>query len=336
MGDILSQNEIDDLLNALNTGEIDVQEIGETSDEKKVRSHDFRKPNKFAKDHLRTLEIIHENYARLMTNFLSGYLRALVHIEVISVEELTYYEFSNSISNPAILGMIDFDPLPGELVMEVAPNIVFSLIDRILGGRGSSSQRSREYTEIEIAIIERLIIQLINLMREPWENVVTVKPKLDKIETNAQFAQIVSPNEMIALATLSCRVGEVEGMINICIPYPALEPVITKLSTKFWFSIKEKEATEENKVALEQKIQNTLIPLKVILGKAGLTVGEVAEIQEGDVIQLDSPINNDLQVYVGDIFKFKARPGVKKNRISIKITGVIREEDDNGGITFTG
>lgn len=330
MGDILSQNEIDELLKALNTGEIDVNQMQTTNEERKIKNHDFRKPNKFAKDHLRTLEIIHENYARMVTNFLSGYLRALVQVEVISVEEITYYEFNNSISNPAILGIVDFSPLPGTGLLEIAPNIVFSLIDRILGGKGSSTQKIREYTEIELAIIERMITQLLNLMKEPWENVTQIKPKLDKIETNAQFAQVISPNEMVALITLSCKIGEIEGMINICIPYPVLESVLPKLSTKFWFSMREKAFTEEGKKALEKKIENTVVPVKAILGKTELTLAEVAEIQVGDVIQLDSNIDKDLDVYVGDIYKFNARAGIKKNRVAIKVTGVIREEEDHG------
>ena len=330
MGDILSQNEIDELLKALNTGEIDVRQMQTTTEEKKIKNHDFRKPNKFAKDHLRTLEIIHENYSRLVSNFLSAYLRTLAQVEVISVEELTYYEFNNSISNPAVLGVIDFSPLPGSVVMELAPNVVFSLIDRILGGNGATSQKIREYTEIELAIIERIIAQLLNLMREPWENVAQIKPRLEKIETNAQFAQVISPNEMTALVTLSARIGEVEGMINLCIPYPVLESIITKLSTKFWFSMREKAFTEESKIALEKKIEFTKIPVRAVLGNAILTVADLVELQIGDVIQLDTNSNQDLRVYVGDIYKFIARPGVRKNKVAIKVTGVIREEEENG------
>lgn len=330
MGDILSQNEIDELLKALNTGEIDVRQMQNASDEKKIKNHDFRKPNKFAKDHLRTLEIIHENYARLLTNFLSGYLRTLAQVEVISVEELSYYEFNNSISNPAILGIIDFSPLPGSVVMELAPNIVFSIIDRILGGKGLTTLKIREYTEIELAIIERLLTQLLGLMREPWENVTQIKPRLEKIETNAQFAQIISPNEMIALITLSTKIADIEGMINLCIPYPVLESIIPKLSTKFWFSMREKVMTEEGKKALETKVEYTKVPVKAILGNAVLTVADLVEIQPGDVIQLDTRVNDDMKVFIGDLYKFKARPGVKNKRMAIKITGVIREEEENG------
>ena len=199
------QSEIDELLKALNTGEIDVYEINNKKRKRKVKLYDFRRPNKFAKDHIKTLNIIHDNYARLITNFLSGYLRTLVQVEVISVEAVTYNEFNNSISNPALFAVIDFSPLPGSIILEISPSIAYALIDRILGGKGNTLEKLRDFTEVEIAIIERIIIQTVNLMREPWENVIEIKPRLEKIETNAQFAQIVSANETIALITLGAK-----------------------------------------------------------------------------------------------------------------------------------
>ncbi len=328
MGDILSQSEIDELLRALNTGEIDVQQMQTTTQEKKIKSHDFRRPSKFAKDHLKTLHIIHENYARLVTNFLSGYLRTLVQVDVISVEPLSYYEFNNSISNPVILAVVDFTPLTGSIIFEVAPNISFALIDRILGGKGYSMERVRGFTEIELAIIERIIIQMLNLMREPWENVIAIRPRLEKIETNAQFAQIISPNEIVALVTLSARVGEVEGMINLCIPHMVVEPIVSKLSTKIWFSTIEKETTKETKENIETKIEQTQVPVRAILGRTVIPVNDFIEIQSGDVIVLDSCVNGDLEVLVGDILKFYAKPGVKKNKVSVKVTEVVGREDE--------
>lgn len=328
MGDILSQNEIDELLKALNTGEIDVHQMQNTTQEKKIKSHDFRRPSKFAKDHLKTLHIINENYSRLVTNFLSGYLRTLVQVEVISVEPLQYLEFTNSISNPVVLGVIDFTPLTGQIILEMAPNIAYALIDRILGGKGNSIEKIRGFTEIELAIIERIIIQILNLMREPWENVISIRPRLEKIETNAQFAQIISPNEIVALVTLSARVGEVEGMINICIPHMVVEPIISKLSTRLWFSSVEKESTKETKDSIESKIENTIIPIKAILGKTTISVNDFVEIQPGDVIPLETLVNGDLEILVGDLLKFYATPGVKKNKVAVKISEVIRREED--------
>lgn len=328
MGDILSQNEIDELLKALNTGEIDVQHMTAKTEEKKVRNHDFRRPSKFAKDHMKTLNIIHDNYARLLTNFLSGYLRTLVQVEVISVEAIAYYEFNNSISNPAVLAIVDFSPLSGSIIFEMAPPIAYALIDRILGGKGYPMDKIREFTEVELAIVERIIVQVLNLMREPWENVIAIRPRLEKIETNAQFAQIISANEMVALITLGAKIGEVEGMINICIPHMVVEPIVSKLSTKFWFSNSEKEKLSENKETIGIKIENTKVPVRAVLGRATILVNDFLELQPGDVIPLDTSVSGKLEILIGDLLKFYGTPGVKKNRVAIKVNEVVRGEEE--------
>lgn len=328
MGDILSQNEIDELLKALNTGELDVQQMQTTTQEKKIKSHDFRRPSKFAKDHIKTLNIIHDNYARLVTNFLTGYLRTLVQVDVVTVEALPYSDFSNSVSNPVVLAVIDFSPLTGSIILEIEPHIAFALVDRILGGKGTSMEKVREFTEIELAIIERIIIQILNLMREPWENVISIRPRLEKIETNAQFAQIVSLNEIVALITLSARVGDVEGMINICIPHMVVEPIVSKLSTRFWFSNTQKEPTKDMKDVIESKVQYTEVPLKAILGRTTVSVADVIELQPGDVLPLDTNVNEDMEVLVGELLKFYAKPGVRKNKVALKISKVVKREDE--------
>lgn len=328
MGDILSQNEIDELLRALTTGDIDVQQIQNTNTEKKIKIHDFKKPPKFANDHKRTLQFINENYARLVQSFLSGYLRSLVQVDVLSVDALQYSEFSNSLANPVVLAIVDFSPLNGSIIFEMDPSIAFALIDRILGGKGSAMDRVRSFTEIEIAIIERIIIQILNLMREPWESIIALRPRLEKIETNAQFAQIINPTEMVALITLNVVVGEVKGMINICIPHLVVEPIMPKLSTRLWFTNIENEKIQHNKQDIEFKIENTYVPVKAVLGKTTINISDFLDLQSGDVIPLETNINGDLEVLVGDLPKFYAKPGVKRNKVAVKITDVIRREED--------
>ncbi len=328
MGDILSQNEIDELLKALNTGEIDFQQMQTTTSEKKVKNHDFRRPSKFAKDHLRTFQIIHDTYARLLTNFLSGYLRTLVQVEVVSVETISYHEFNNSIPNPAILAVVDFNPLQGSVIFEISPNISYAIVDRILGGKGGLLEKVRGFTEIELAILERITSQMLNLMREPWENVISLRPRLEKIETNSQFAQIINPNETIALITFNARIGDVEDMINICIPHMVVEPIVSKLSTRYWFSSIEKETSNETKESIEAKIGYTSVPLRAILGRTSITVNEFIELQVGDVLPLDTSVNGDLEILVGDLLKFNAKPGVRKNKLAFKVSEIIRREDE--------
>jgi flagellar motor switch protein FliM len=171
------------------------------------------------------------------------------------VQPLQYSEFTNSIANPAVLGIVNFAPLPGSIIFEINPSIAYSLIDRILGGKGSGMDRVRGFTEIEIAILMRLISQMLSLMREPWENVTKIKPSLDRIENNAQFAQLMSPNEMVALVTFTAKIGDVEGLLNICIPHMVVEPIMPKLTTKLWFSMIERGSTDEPRPLLNTRLK---------------------------------------------------------------------------------
>ncbi len=331
MSDVLSQNEIDELLQALSTGEVDVKEIKEETIEKKIKKYDFRRPDKFAKDQLRTLQIIHENFSRLLNTFLSGYLRTLIQIEVLSVEQLTYHEFSNSISDPAVLGIIDFEPLSGQIIMDVSTDIAFTMIERVLGGNGRILKESRTFTEIELTLLKRVLIKINKLLVECWENIITLNPSLEKIETNSQFAQIVSPNETIALITLSIKISEVEGLINICIPHFVLEPIVQKLNTKLWFSSNSKEITSIEKDAIKVGLEKTFVNVKAVIGESNITVSDFLNLQVGDVIQLDKKVHEDITVIVGEQRKFLAKPGTKKKKIAIKITDLIEEGDDLNG-----
>lgn len=328
MSEVLSQNEIDALLSALNSGEISVSEIEEVKEERKVREYNFKLPNKFAKDHTRTLQIMHENFARLLQTYLSGFLRALVQIEVISVDQLTYNEFTNSMPNPSVLGIVDFAPLTGSIIIQMAPNTAFAMIERVLGGSGNAYERARGFTEIELTLMDKILSQMITYLRDPWKNVIDLKPKLKKIETNPQFTQIMSPNETVALITLNTKVGNIDGMIHICIPHLVIEPVIPKLSTKFWFSGISKEISSNELKIIEKKIETTLLPISVVLGVSEITVGDFVELSVGDVISLDTSVGEDLKVLIGNNHKFYGKPGLKKNRVSIKITNSKMKGDD--------
>lgn len=325
MSDVLSQSEIDSLLKALSTGELDVEEMKD-KDEKHVKNYDFTRPAKFSKEHLRTLEIIFENYGRLLSTNLPAYLRRAVQVEVMSSEAVTYQEFSNALSNPILLSLVSVEPLPGQIIIEVAENIGYAIIDRMLGGVGVPLDKSREFSEIELLILERILYTCVNLLREPWSNVCEIHPKLERIETNSQYAQIVSPTEMIALVTLNIKIGDVEGMMNICLPYLTLESVMDKLNAKFWYSnLQEKDETVYSDT-IESLISKAQIPIKAVLGNSSISVDDFINLQVGDIIRLDRAVEDDLNIYVGNIKKFTALPGATGNNYAVRITSVIREE----------
>lgn len=325
MSDILSQNEIDNLLQALSSGEVDAEEM-KASSEKQVKNYDFSRPSKFSKEHLRTLEIIFEHYGRLLSTNLPVYLRKNIQVEVMNSEAVTYMEFSNSLSNPVLLGIVNFEPLEGNIIIEMASKLGYAIVDRMLGGEGEPLDKIREYSEIELLIIERIMTACVQLLREPWENVVDIHPRLERIETNSQFAQIVSPSEMIAIVTISIKIGDVEGFMNVCLPYITLEPVMDKLNTKFWYSNMQERSGMEYAEAIESLISKAVIPVKAILGNSVISVSDFSGLQVGDIVRLDTKVNQELDVYVGDIKKFTALPGASGEDYAVRITSVIREE----------
>lgn len=324
MGEVLSQNEIDNLLAALSSGEVDADQM-QDNDEKQVKNYDFKRPTKFSKEHLRTLEIIFEHYGRLLSTNLPVYLRKNVQVAVTSSETVVFSEFSNALSNPVILGIVDFNPLGGTVLVELATNLAFAMIDRMLGGQGQPLDKNRDFSEIEMTIVEKVMVICMQLMREPWRNVADINPILERIETNSQFAQIIAPSDMIAIVTLEIKIGDVEGLMNICLPFFTLESVMDKLNTKYWYANMQEKDEESYGEYIESLIRRVDIPIKAVLGRSKVSVTDFVNLQVGDIIRLDSDVDNDLEVYVGNIKKFAALPGSNKDKYAVRVTSVYRE-----------
>lgn len=325
MGEVLSQNEIDNLLQALSSGEVDVEDMKD-KDEKQVKNYDFARPSKFSKEHLRTLEIIFEHYGRLLSTNLPVYLSKSVTVEVMNSEAVTYSEFSNALSNPVLLGIVNFSPLQGNVIVELAANLGYTIVDRMLGGPGKPLEKNRDFSEIELLIIDRIMAVCVNLLREPWKNVVDLHPHLERIETNSQFAQIIAPSEMIAIVTINIHIGDIEGLMNICLPYLTLEDVMDKLNTKYWFSTMQEMDEASYRENLEALVNKVYVPVKAMLGNSTINVNDFINLQVGDIIRLDKKVEDELDVYVGDIRKFTALPGATDDSYAIRVTSVIREE----------
>jgi flagellar motor switch protein FliM len=273
MGDVLSQSEIDNLLSALSNGEFDPDGGTETPD-KAVKEYDFARPSKFSKEHLRTLVFIFEHYARLLSTNLPVYLRKNVQVEVLHSEAATYSEFANALSNPVILGIISAEPLNGNFIIEVADSIGFAMLDRMLGGGGNPLEKSRDFTDIELSILEKILMICTEHLIEPWQSVVDITPRLEQIETNSQFAQFISPNEMTSIITMNLKIGTVEGLMNICIPFTCLEDVIDKLNTKYWYATLQSSSENIYRDAIESAISKASIPVRALLGHSMISVND--------------------------------------------------------------
>ncbi|MDU2066176.1 MAG: flagellar motor switch protein FliM [Sporomusaceae bacterium] len=327
-GDVLSQAEIDELLSNISSGVLSAEDIQSEEKQRKIKLYDFKRPDKFSKDQIRTLYMIHENFARLFNTYLSANLRTLVHIDVASVDQLTYEEFIRSLPNPSVISVFQMSPLKGNAILELNPNVVFALIDRLFGGVGSPPNKPRPLTDIEEAIITRVINKALESLQEAWKQVIAMNPSMDVIETNPQFTQIVPPNDMVVIITLQAKIGQAEGLLNLCIPYLVLEPIMSKLTTTFWVaSSVAKQDSDENSQALQKKLRKAVIPITTELGKVTISVAEMLGLAAGDVLQLETKVSDELTVYVGQQKKFLCKPGVSGKKMAVQVTRVIEGDD---------
>ncbi len=330
MTEVLSQDEIDQLLTAISSGDVDGAESQPAAGNKNIKIYDFKRPDKFSKEQIRTVSIMHETFARLTTTALSAQLRSLVNVHVASVDQLTYEEFIRSIPTPTALAVINMDPLKGSAILEIDPAVTYSIIDRQFGGPGEGAKVSRELSEIEQAVMEGIIVRILGNMREAWSQVIDLRPRLGQIETNPQFAQIVPPTEMVVLVTLETKVGEVEGMMNFCIPYLTIEPIVSKLSAQYWYSSVRRGATTENLNILKERLSAIRVPVSAEVGSVELRMRDVVSIQPGHLIRLPRVnVGDSMVLKVGNQPKFTCQPGIVGNRVAVQITGKIETEESD-------
>lgn len=329
-GDILSQNEIDALLSALSTGEMSAEEMKKEDETRKVKVYDFKRALRFSKDQIRSLTRIHENFARLLTTYFSAQLRTYIQINVASVDQIPFEEFIRSIPNMTLLNIFEVPPLDGNIIMEVNPNVAYSMLDRLMGGVGDGPGKVDNMTEIETKILTNLFERSFDNLREAWSGIIEIDPFLSEMEVNPQFLQMISPNETVVVISFNIVIGESSGMINICIPHVVLEPIVPNLSVRYWMQTNKKEPTPEQSIILEKRLKQASLPLTTELGKGSMSVEDFLYLQVGDVISLDRKIEDPLIVKVGDIPKFTAQPGHLRNRMAIQIIDILNggDEDD--------
>ncbi|MFX3674097.1 MAG: flagellar motor switch protein FliM [Paenisporosarcina sp.] len=330
MADVLSQNEIDALLSALSTGEMTAEEMKKEEEVRKVRVYDFKRALRFSKDQIRSLTRIHENFARLLTTFFSAQLRTYVQISVASVDQIPFEEFIRSIPNITLINVFEVPPLDGNILMEINPNIAYSMLDRLMGGAGMSSSKVDTLTEIETKIMTNLFERSFDNLREAWANVADIDPILTELEVNPQFLQMISPNETVVVISFNTIIGETSGMINICIPHVVLEPIVPNLSVRYWMQTNKKEVSPEQLEVLESRVKKADLQIVAELGKTEISIEDFLLLQSQDVIQLSQKIDDPLVLRIGDIPKFSVQPGKLKKRMAVQVIEPLKggDEDD--------
>lgn len=328
MTEVLSQDEIDQLLTAISAGDTDTEDFRPVNDTRKIKIYDFKRPDKFSKEQIRTVSIMHETFARLTTTALSAQLRSMAHVHVASVDQLTYEEFIRSIPTPTTLAVINMDPLKGNAILEIDPSVTFSIIDRLFGGTGQGTKVQRDLTDIEQSVMEGIIVRILANMREAWTQVIDLRPRLGQIETNPQFAQIVPPSEMVVLVTLETKVGEEEGMMNFCIPYITIEPIISKLSSQFWFSSVRRSSTTQYMGVLKEKLSTVEMDVVAEIGTINLPVRDVLNLHVGDVVRLSNVrVGDPFTLSVGNKKKFLCQAGVIGKKVAVQVLKKVADLD---------
>lgn len=325
MADVLSQSEIDALLSALSTGDIEPEQMQKDDEKHKVKIYDFRSPQKFSKDHIRTLELIHDNFARILSNYLTGQVRKNVKVKIETVEQITYEEFIHSVQNPTILTIFKMPPLNGTILFETNLDFSFQVIDILLGGSGDRKNEIKEISDIDKNIMFQFVSGMIGNLKLAWEDIMHVEPEVEMIETNPAINQTLAPNEPVALVNFSVEMGKTTTFINLCIPYLSVEKVLDKLVVQYWFK-NEEDLLDETKQKIEEGLKPIEVNLSAQLGTTHLTVDDFLKLNIGDIIKLDRSATQPIKVFLEDDEYYYAKPGKIGKKMGIEILDMIDKD----------
>lgn len=330
MAEVLSQSQIDELLNNLNSGEIDIHEIETQSKEKKVKEYDFRSPKKITKETIKLLNGIFENYCRILSSRLTSMFRFSCDVTVEQVEESRFHEYNNALDDYVLMGLIDVVYSDGtasdsQMIMEVSKALSFVMIDRLLGGSGEEFEYIRDYTDIELTLLSNLFKQIVHQIGTSWEGTVDIKTIFDKIETNSRFIQSINYNDTVLIIVLNAKLNQINGKITICIPSGILDEIFKRSDTLSKSNKKKNvEGFENQREMILDSLKASKLVVSGVLGKAQLSLNEIVNMQTGDVIILDKEVNSCVDINVDGEKWFEGKWGIKKNKGVIKINKIIR------------
>ncbi len=329
MADVLSQSEVESLLSALDPG-IQVREKRADDPNTQISIYDFKRPERVSKEQMRGFQALHEGFGREFGAALSGMLRTIIEVKLISVDQLTYSEFVYSLENPSCFNLLTADPLEGHIILDLNPSIVFPIIDRLLGGGRESTQKlpNRPLTEIEVRLAKRITSLAIDALKNAWARICELNPKVSQVESNPQLVQIVPPNEVIVLISFEITMGEMRGIMNLCIPFNTIEPLAGKFSSNAWSTYTQKQTDVRQSLNLEAGVSGAKVELVVRLAETNLTSQDLLNMAVGDVIPTETEQTSPLQVFIEGVPKYFAFPGSYKGHTAIRIGGSIRAPED--------
>ncbi|GAC1319873.1 MAG: flagellar motor switch protein FliM [Chloroflexota bacterium] len=326
MSKTLSQWEIDALLNSIGTEDgaaSGTPSATVTLPERNIKLYDFRRPDRFSKEHIRAIQNIHEAFARVTASSLSSYLRSATTVSLSSIEQVVYDEYIHQLASPTLVNLIELQPLAGRIVVEMNMNLGLSMLDRMMGGPGQAQARRTELTDIEMALLRSLGATVSAGLRDGWGTVADLQPILVETVLNADLVQAALPGDIAALLLFEVHTLGLSGTISICVPHPVIEPLMDRLNTQAWFSsTSRKSGSENDRIKLVDGLRDTHLPITVELGSTRITLGELLGIRVDDVIRLDRNVDSELPVRAGKRARFLGRPGTLGGNRAIQITGL--------------
>lgn len=331
MADILSQSEIDSLLNEMTTGTVDVDDfISGKLKKSDISSYDFRRPNRISKNQVRTLQTVHESFAEVFGYYLVSKLQTVVSISVTSVDQLFYSEFILSVSNPSCLYVFEIDGTDGNGILEISPQLALTIVERLLGGSAEIQPKPRTITPIEQAVVRGIVEHALSDLRNAWRSVAELSFKYQRLEMEADFVQVAPSSEIVVVVSFDVNIGIHAYLMNLCFPTFALEDVLARLNRQQVTTsvIRQSPARmKENSAILRQQMSNTFLPIVVELGKAGITVKELLALKSGDVIKLKKKINQEVEISIAGKKKLAGRPGSVDGKKAVRVTRLLSDED---------
>lgn len=284
------------------------------------KTYNFRRPDKFSKDHLRALQTIHEGFCRQFGMVLTTYLRTHVELDVVSVDQLTYEEFVRSMPAPMTVSILELQPLPGQALLGYGFEVTSAIIDRMLGGTGSADEMPRELTDIETSLIKRVIERTLTSLEEAWQSMMDVQFFLVDMEDSYNMIQVVTPGEIVSLVTFEVKIANQEsGLMSLCIPYPMVEETIDQLSAQRIFRGQLAETNQTTQEKLLEKMHYAKVPVQVHLGGTKISVRDVLELRQGDVLQLDRLASDHMLMCINNKPKFYCRPGKLRKKLAVYV-----------------
>jgi flagellar motor switch protein FliM len=332
MAEVLSQQQIDDLLGKLQSGNVDFNAIEEQSSAKKIKEYDFLSPKKFTREQLRLLENIFDSFSRLFALYLSSLLRMSCQTQVLQAEEEEYREFSNALSDSVLVGVVgmhnrDCNIEDKEILIEISRPVSFCILDRMLGGDGSGYMVDRDYTDIELSLLEYLFKQITGILKNAWSNSFELEHTLDRVETNAQMIQFIQQDESVAIVVVEVTLNELKGNVNICLPAASLEEIFKIFDSRYVKVSKKSDPKQERqrRDAIMGSLRDTPLAVSAILGKTDISLRELLSLQRGDIIPLDTRVaDNSVTVNVEDQEWFTGTLGTKKKKYAVRINKILQ------------